>query len=100
VGTVHGPILGAALFVFLRDYLALRWWILHLLIFGALFIAIVLLLPGGLVEAAARLRALGGGRPAPSRRDIRGPGLTGRPAAGRMSRQRRRMPCHAGSDRA
>lgn len=30
----------------------------HLLIFGALFIAIVLLLSGGLIEAAARLRAL------------------------------------------
>jgi len=28
------------------------------LIFGALFITIVLLLPGGLVEAAARLRTL------------------------------------------
>jgi branched-chain amino acid transport system permease protein len=61
VGTVHGPILGAALFVFLREYLALRWVDLHLLIFGVLFIAIVLLLPGGLVEAGTRLRALGGG---------------------------------------
>ena len=62
VGTIHGPVLGAALFVFLREYLALRWVDLHLLIFGVLFIAIVLLLPGGLVEAVARLRALGGGR--------------------------------------
>ena len=58
VGTVHGPVLGAALFVFLREYLALRWVDLHLLIFGVLFIAIVLLLPGGLVEATARLRGL------------------------------------------
>ena len=62
VGTIHGPVLGAALFVFLREYLALRWVDLHLLIFGVLFIAIVLLLPGGLVEAAARLRALVGRR--------------------------------------
>ena len=29
----------------------------HLLIFGALFIAIVLLLPGGLVQVAARVRS-------------------------------------------
>jgi branched-chain amino acid transport system permease protein len=65
VGTVHGPVLGAALFVFLREYLALRWVDLHLLIFGVLFIAIVLLLPGGLVEAAARLRGLGGRRRVP-----------------------------------
>jgi branched-chain amino acid transport system permease protein len=60
VGTVHGPVLGAALFVFLKEYLALRWVDLHLLIFGVLFIAIVLLLPGGLVEAGTRLRALSG----------------------------------------
>jgi branched-chain amino acid transport system permease protein len=58
VGTVHGPVLGAALFVFLREYLALRWVDLHLLIFGILFIAIVLLFPGGLTEAATRLLAL------------------------------------------
>jgi hypothetical protein len=39
----------------------------HLLIFDVLFIAIVLLLPGELVEATARLRALvGGGRGAAS----------------------------------
>lgn len=62
VGTVHGPVLGAALFVFLREYLALHWVDLHLLIFGVLFIAIVLLLPGGLVEATAKLRGLAGRR--------------------------------------
>ena len=57
VGTVHGPVLGALVYVFLREYLAIRWVDFHLLIFGALFVAIVLLLPGGLVEAVARLRA-------------------------------------------
>jgi ABC-type branched-subunit amino acid transport system permease subunit len=31
---------------------------IHLLIFGALFIAIVLVLPGGLVQAVARVRGL------------------------------------------
>jgi branched-chain amino acid transport system permease protein len=56
VGTLHGPVLGAVLYVFLKEYLALRWVDFHLLIFGALFIAIVLLLPGGLVQAAARAR--------------------------------------------
>ena len=58
VGTVHGPLLGAVFYVFLKEFLAIRWVDFHLLIFGALFVAIVLLLPGGLVEAAARLRAL------------------------------------------
>jgi branched-chain amino acid transport system permease protein len=55
VGTVHGPVLGAAFYVVFKEYLAVRWVDLHLLIFGALFAAIVLLLPGGLVEAAQRL---------------------------------------------
>ncbi len=62
VGTLHGPVLGALFYVFLKEYLAVRWVDLHLLIFGALFVLVVLLLPGGLVEAGARLRSLAGGR--------------------------------------
>ena len=58
VGTLQGPVLGAVLYVVLKEYLAVRWVDIHLLIFGALFIAIVLVLPGGLVQAAARLRHL------------------------------------------
>lgn len=58
VGTVHGPILGALLYVFLKEYLAVRWVDFHVLIFGTLFIAIVLLLPGGLADAVGRLRRL------------------------------------------
>jgi branched-chain amino acid transport system permease protein len=56
VGTVHGPILGAVLYVFLKEYLAVRWVDFHLLVFGTLFIVIVLLLPGGLVQAVERAR--------------------------------------------
>ena len=56
VGTLHGPVLGAVVYVVLKEYLAERWVDFHLLIFGVLFIAIVLLLPGGLVQAASRLR--------------------------------------------
>ena len=58
VGTLHGPVLGAVLYIVLKEYLAVRWVDFHLLIFGALFIAIVLLLPGGLVQAAERARRL------------------------------------------
>ena len=61
VGTVHGPVLGAAFYVVVKEYLAVRWADFHLLIFGILFIAIVLLLPGGIVEAAGRLRRLAAG---------------------------------------
>ncbi len=58
VGTLHGPVLGAILYVTLKEYVALRWVDFHLLIFGALFIGIVLLLPGGLVQAGTRARRL------------------------------------------
>jgi branched-chain amino acid transport system permease protein len=58
VGTIHGPILGAVLYVLLKEYLAVHWVDFHLLVFGTLFVAIVLLLPGGLVQAAQRARRL------------------------------------------
>ncbi|HEV8583570.1 MAG TPA: branched-chain amino acid ABC transporter permease [Methylomirabilota bacterium] len=61
VGTLQGPVLGAVLYVVLKEYLALRWVDIHLLIFGALFVAIVLLLPGGLVQAVERARGVLGG---------------------------------------
>jgi branched-chain amino acid transport system permease protein len=56
VGTLHGPVLGAVLYVFLKEYLTVRWVDFHLLIFGVLFIAIVLTFPGGLVQAAVGAR--------------------------------------------
>jgi branched-chain amino acid transport system permease protein len=58
VGTLQGPVLGAILYVTLKEYLAVRWVDIHLLIFGALFVAIVLVLPGGLAQAVTRLRRL------------------------------------------
>jgi branched-chain amino acid transport system permease protein len=49
VGTIHGPVLGALFYVILREALAVRLVDLHLLLFGALFVLVVLLFPGGLV---------------------------------------------------
>jgi len=51
VGTVWGPLIGAVFFLSLREALALRLGELHLLVFGLLFIAVVVALPGGLMEA-------------------------------------------------
>ncbi len=51
VGTVSGPLVGAVFFLALRELLALRLGQMHLLVFGALFIAVVLALPGGFMEA-------------------------------------------------
>jgi branched-chain amino acid transport system permease protein len=58
VGTIHGPVLGALFYVILKEVLAVQLVELHLLIFGGLFILVVLVLPGGLVEAWSRARRL------------------------------------------
>ena len=59
VGTVAGPVLGAAFYVLLTEVLVVRLVETHLLIFGALFILVVLTLPGGLLEALGKLARLG-----------------------------------------
>ncbi len=56
VGTVVGPLVGALFFVLVRDVLAANLVGFHLLIFGVLFIVVVLLLPGGLMEIWERYR--------------------------------------------
>jgi branched-chain amino acid transport system permease protein len=58
VGTIVGPILGSVFFVVGRDALPSGVNEFQVVLFGALFIAVVLLFPGGLSEAAQRL--LGG----------------------------------------
>ena len=55
IGSLIGPIVGAIFFVLLRDVLAKTWVDIHLILFGSLFILVVLLLPGGLVEAWERI---------------------------------------------
>jgi branched-chain amino acid transport system permease protein len=55
VGTVSGPVVGAVVFLALREALALRLGEFHLLIFGVLFIAIVLAMPGGIIQAVRDL---------------------------------------------
>jgi len=56
IGTVAGPIIGAVFFVLIRDVLAANLVDLHLLIFGALFILVVIVLPGGLSEGWEQLQ--------------------------------------------
>ncbi|MCB0088816.1 MAG: branched-chain amino acid ABC transporter permease [Caldilineaceae bacterium] len=50
LGSWIGPVIGSLFFVALREWLASTFASLNLIIFGALFIAVVLVLPGGLVE--------------------------------------------------
>lgn len=57
-GTIIGPIIGAVFFVLLREFLALNLGEYHLIVFGLLFILVVLFLPGGIVEAWEKIRDL------------------------------------------
>ncbi len=58
VGTLAGPVIGAVFFVVVREQLAVNLVEIHQVIFGILFIVIVLVFPGGLVEAWRRLRQI------------------------------------------
>lgn len=50
IGSLAGPLVGAAFFVLIRDILAANLVNVHLIIFGVIFILVVLILPGGIVE--------------------------------------------------
>jgi branched-chain amino acid transport system permease protein len=55
-GTIFGPVFGAVFYVILKQLLILKLGELHLIIFGILFILVVLFLPGGFVEAWKKAR--------------------------------------------
>ncbi len=56
LGTLGGPVIGALFYILVREELAVTLVNFHQIIFGILFIIVVLVFPGGLVEAWARLR--------------------------------------------
>jgi branched-chain amino acid transport system permease protein len=56
LGTIVGPVIGALFFILVQDRLALTLEQVHQIIFGVLFIVVVLVFPGGLVEGWSRLR--------------------------------------------
>jgi branched-chain amino acid transport system permease protein len=55
-GTIIGPIIGAVFFVGIKQFLVQNVGEYHLIIFGVMFILIVLFLPGGLVEAWKKIQ--------------------------------------------
>lgn len=56
VGTVLGPLIGAVFFVVVRDVLVKNLEGIHLLVFGVIFIIVVLTLPGGLIEVWDKIK--------------------------------------------
>ena len=57
-GTIVGPLIGSFFFVVVRDTLAANLQEFQVVVFGVLFIIVVLLLPGGMVEGWRRLTGL------------------------------------------
>jgi branched-chain amino acid transport system permease protein len=55
VGTVLGPLIGAVFYILVREQLTVSFTQFHHIIFGVLFILVVLLLPGGLIDAWQRI---------------------------------------------
>jgi branched-chain amino acid transport system permease protein len=79
IGTLWGPVAGAVLYVLVREQLALQVPQAHQVIFGVLFILVVLAFPGGLVDAWSRLQRRGSG--SARRRDEHAQRLPAQPGA-------------------
>jgi branched-chain amino acid transport system permease protein len=57
-GTVWGPVLGAAIVMLLREVLWAQFPALHLLLLGAMLLAVVLFVPGGLISLFGRRKRM------------------------------------------
>jgi len=55
-GTILGPIIGAVFFVVMKEFLVLNVGEYHLIIFGVLFVLVVLFLPGGIISVWKKIQ--------------------------------------------
>jgi branched-chain amino acid transport system permease protein len=58
IGTITGPIIGCVFLVIIEDWFNLALGEAHYIVFGILFILVILFLPGGIIEAVDRIRRL------------------------------------------
>jgi branched-chain amino acid transport system permease protein len=58
IGTVVGPIIGCLFLVIVEDWFSLALGEAHYIVFGIIFILVILFLPGGIIEAVDRIRRL------------------------------------------
>ena len=58
MGTILGPTIGAIGYVVLKELFAITLGDVSVIVFGTLFILVVLFLPGGLIEASTKVLRL------------------------------------------
>jgi branched-chain amino acid transport system permease protein len=56
MGRPYGPIIGAAIFSYLEEFLVTRFPYHYMLIFGIILVGTILYMPGGLVGLVQNLR--------------------------------------------
>jgi branched-chain amino acid transport system permease protein len=56
MGQLYGPVIGAAIFTYLEEFLITKFPELYMLIFGAILVVAILYLPDGLVGLLQRWR--------------------------------------------
>ena len=56
-GTILGPIIGAVFFVGMKEFLVRNLGEYHLIVFGVLFVFVVLFLPGGIISVWHKLKS-------------------------------------------
>jgi branched-chain amino acid transport system permease protein len=57
-GTLIGPLIGAIFYVGLKEVLAVRIGEMHIILFGTIFVLVVIFLPGGIVEGVQKIRRI------------------------------------------
>ncbi|HEY8394691.1 MAG TPA: branched-chain amino acid ABC transporter permease [Thermaerobacter sp.] len=77
LGTIWGPVIGGAVFGIVQEELAARFTGLHLGLYGALLILVILFEPGGITGLARRLAAVLTGRRATASGPIAAKGVRG-----------------------
>jgi len=61
MGQLYGPIIGAAVFAYLQEFLTTRFPYYYMLIFGIIMVVVILYLPNGLIGLVQKLRQRGKG---------------------------------------
>jgi len=61
MGQLYGPVIGAAIFAYLQEFLTTKFPYYYMLIFGIILVVVILYLPNGLAGLIQKWRRVGRG---------------------------------------